>query len=804
MDILFEKIKLARDFGLKEIMINSGTLSKHLDCLPEELFELKKIEYLEISPITKSNIIKIQPLISDLKNLREIILKNHSIEVIPEEIENLHNIIRLNFSSNYLTSIPELKLLRNTLEMLSLSDNYITIFPINILKFKKLEELNLSSNEIVDIPIGIKEISSLKVLDLSENQITNLPKEIVELPNLQEIHLRENPLVSPPIEIAEQGIHAIKNYFKDLEKGGVTNYEAKLIFVGNGRSGKTSISKRLLSQKFNINEKVTHGIRIEEMKIPISENTILKANIWDFGGQEIYHSTHRFFLNTRALFILVWDKFTNQSAISNKNYEENFTIDYWLEKIYELSNASPIIMAQNKIDIEYQEIENRSELRENYNVKAFCDLSAKKSENINLLYQQIIKQFKNARELKDIVGFLIPTSWMKVKIRLELLAEEKEYVHFDEYLEICEENGLDKVSSTNLSHNLLHQIGSILHFSSPKSLKNIIILNPKWAIGAVYELLRSEVAINNFGHITEQEIEEIWDFYSYGEQEILIELMKKFELCFELTKNKYSYVIPQLLPTIPPNFSWDYEENIFFAFQYRFLHRGIFTRVIVKLSPLVYENYFWRNGVVLEWASTQAFMFRDLARKRIYIFIRGKNEKELLNKIIEEVSDVDKFATQRQLVGCQCSEYKIDFQQKKYFSYDYLLKCRSEGLKEILCEKCHNKVKVKPLLEYSQSKLKEINAIIPSKKSQTKIREIIKDHIKQGQTKEAIDVLIEITEKMKIYPYNNDCILISSKLNEIKRQNRNDLITFEVYLMHLAKINNSLLEIVYEIENSEK
>jgi len=29
------------------------------------------------------------------------------------------------------------------------------------------------------------------------------------------------------------------------------------------------------------------------------------VNIWDFGGQEIYHATHQFFLTHRSLYLLL-------------------------------------------------------------------------------------------------------------------------------------------------------------------------------------------------------------------------------------------------------------------------------------------------------------------------------------------------------------------------------------------------------------------------------------------------------------------------------------------------------------------
>ena len=32
----------------------------------------------------------------------------------------------------------------------------------------------------------------------------------------------------------------------------------------------------------------------------------MRLAVWDFGGQEIYHATHQFFLTDQSLFVLVW------------------------------------------------------------------------------------------------------------------------------------------------------------------------------------------------------------------------------------------------------------------------------------------------------------------------------------------------------------------------------------------------------------------------------------------------------------------------------------------------------------------
>jgi hypothetical protein len=49
-----------------------------------------------------------------------------------------------------------------------------------------------------------------------------------------------------------------------------------------------------------------HGIRIKDWRIDTGDQE-LRCNLWDFGGQDIMHATHQFFLSRRSLYVLVLD-----------------------------------------------------------------------------------------------------------------------------------------------------------------------------------------------------------------------------------------------------------------------------------------------------------------------------------------------------------------------------------------------------------------------------------------------------------------------------------------------------------------
>jgi hypothetical protein len=82
--------------------------------------------------------------------------------------------------------------------------------------------------------------------------------------------------------------------------------EVKLLIVGRGQSGKSSLRDRLVFGTFNPQKPETPGIQIHPWSLPCGQQTVL-VRVWDFAGQEITHATHQFFQTERSVYMLVLD-----------------------------------------------------------------------------------------------------------------------------------------------------------------------------------------------------------------------------------------------------------------------------------------------------------------------------------------------------------------------------------------------------------------------------------------------------------------------------------------------------------------
>lgn len=600
----------------------------------------------------------------DLSHNLIVYFLNNGIFLAPQTEE-------LSLKGNLLTKFPEIIGTIKTLKKLDLSGNRIESIPDDIFdNLLDLEDLDLSFNRLTYLPISIGKLTKLKYLNLAGNKIPTLPAEVENLVSLKRLELAGNPIDRVPVEIEAQGTQGIINYYLSLGEG-VKLYEAKLLIVGQGNVGKTFLMNRLLLGKTPATE-TTEGIDIKSWYTNTELSEKFRINVWDFGGQEIYHSTHQFFLTKRSLYLLVWEARTDQHLIS---------FDYWLNVIRLLSNESPIIMVLNKIDERKLNIDEKS-LRDKFkNVISFHKVSAYTGENIEGLAEDI-------RQLIDklpLIGDRLPKVWVEIREDLELEATAHNYISLKEYLEICNKRGLSNKKALLLSQ-YFHDLGVFLHFQEHYMLKNIVFLKPEWATNAVYKIIDAKYIIENNGEFSSSDLEPILEDYPMDKHPYLIELMKKFELCFQLENNKF--LVPELLKPEKIAFNWDYADNLKLEYHYDFMPAGILARFIVRVREMVDNNLYWKNGVIIKREQTQALVISDQFSRKIQIWVVGQNKGlllEVIRKELQHINDTLNYPLVPEKIPCNCQMCEKSL-SPHLFSYEFVRKA-ANTFKTIHCEK---------------------------------------------------------------------------------------------------------------------
>ncbi len=696
--------------NLTELTINSNNISN--------ISVLKNLTNLTKLHLKGEQILDILVL-KNLTNLTELGLANNNISDI-SFLKNLKNIRKLDLSDNKIADISVLKNLINIRE-LNLENNKIS--DISAIKYiEKLINLYLNNNQISDIQ-NLSELIYLEYLDLTKNKILKLPQKILNLDinieysygsnSFQAINLFENPLEEPPIEIVKRGNNAIKSWFnavspkttnerpkeqgnkllidspsvtKSLEKLARPLNEVKVLLVGDGGAGKTSLVKRILKNEFDENSHQTQGININTWEIKDSKSNKIKLHFWDFGGQEIMHATHSFFLSKRSLYILVLDSRTGAKSV-----------EYWLKHIESFGGNSPVIVVINKTDENSAFGIQQNKLQKIFNIKSFHKISCRTNKGIQELKQTINKQINEI----ELVQTLIPASWFAVKERIEQLKiKGKEYISPDYFTEICENEGIIKQETQNIILQFMHDIGIMLYFNT-RDLNETSVINPQWITEAVYKIITSEKISNANGVFTISDLETILPANKYPKRKYfyITGLMNKFEICYYAGK---SFIIPNLLPIEKPIFNFDYHNSLKYRIKYDFMPSQIMPRITVKLHNYLNSGLQWRNGVVLknEKFKTTAIIEIYGVENVINIFVYGKQQRDFLTVILNTINEINLSYTNletEEFVACNCNECKQN-DNPHFYSYDFLIKYLKHGKRIIECPKNIDEVIIAKLL----------------------------------------------------------------------------------------------------------
>lgn len=549
-------------------------------------------------------------------------------------------------------------------------------------------------------------LTGLRSLSLDGNQITEVSHELlhsgIELRRRdysglvpQQISLGRNPITTPAAEIVEQGHAAIVSWFKASLAGEVRPLnEVKVILVGDGGAGKTSLRKRLMNLDADPEQDQTYGIDILDQKIKCGKNKEILVHFWDFGGQVTMHATHQFFLTKRSLYILVLDGRQEEDP------------EYWLKHIQTFGDNSPVLVVLNKMDQNPGFDVNRPFLMDKYpNIKAFFRVACTEPNDngIRDLLESLTLELPNVELARE----PWPETWFNVKTRLQ--ESNENFIDIRTFHEICnEEQVTDKTAQQTLRRHL-NDLGIALHFEDPR-LKIIQVLNPLWVTQAVYRIITSKELADSHGILTLAQIEQILrnteeSHFDYPEDRRLyiIDLMKedRFELCYQLPAEQ-QILIPDLLQVEEPKFDFPEEDILRFRFEYDFLPRSILPRFIVRRHEQIKlgddgKPLQWRTGVVLSGRddlNATAVVWSDNRDRKIMISVAGPDRREFFREIRREFGSIHN--TFKRLDVSQ----KVPLPDEPDVDVDYedLIFHHDEGVPQILVGEVRRKYSVQDLL----------------------------------------------------------------------------------------------------------
>lgn len=647
-----------------------------------------------------------------------------------------------------------------------------------LLDLSRLEALNLRGNALDGLP-ELEKMPRLRYLDLCNNQLTEfaLPEG---LEDLEHLWLDGNEsLSSPPPEVVRQGRFALRNYFNEMAaQGAEVVYEAKMLILGDAGAGKTTLARKLEDPDAVPPDEVedtTKGIEVKKLELN-DASPAFTMHIWDFGGQEVYHATHRFFLTKKSLYVLLCDG----------RKEEQF--DYWLQMQELYGQDSRLLLVVNQKG-EMQPALPMSDLRRDY-----PNVQEGKPTVVNLLTdrdgavalrRQIERAIRNLPQFER--GERTPKKWVAVRRRLEEM--DADHIPIGEFRKICAREGIREKEKQDYLLDFLHDLGAFLHFKDIAGLNKMVILRPAWATSAVYSVLDHTRKKGDNGHFSRADLDQVWHCAEYEEYfEELLLLMEKFELCYRTPEQEGLFIVPSLLPDNPPEgYAWGDRSVIQLHYQYTFMPKDIIARLIVRQHLLLESPpVMWKRGAVFCEHGARVEVAESYRDKRITLRSGsgGRNAKELLGAIARDIDAINRgfYFNERmkveQKIPCHCAVCK-DLPVPHYFSRSMLDKAERAG-QPVQCQESFTMVNVRELLDGVFAQEMGAKAGQPD-------RDTLLEWLEEGELEKVFDA---------IKSENPEAALHLGNLRDAEKAYRDGRIGFEELSRIKARLRDAALKIV--------
>ncbi|MCK5152205.1 MAG: GTP-binding protein [Candidatus Thorarchaeota archaeon] len=155
----------------------------------------------------------------------------------------------------------------------------------------------------------------------------------------------------------------------------------KLVFLGNSGVGKTSLVERFVYDSLATDMGRTIGAVLHVKRVEYKD-TIHKLVIWDLGGQKSFAELREQYCSNASGAFFVFDR-TRPETLEN--------IEEWLQALKTAAGDVPIVVIENKIDLDSAMDENRvHEIISNY-VLRFVQTSATENIQVEQAFTELVR-----------------------------------------------------------------------------------------------------------------------------------------------------------------------------------------------------------------------------------------------------------------------------------------------------------------------------------------------------------------------------------------------------------------------------
>jgi small GTP-binding protein len=155
----------------------------------------------------------------------------------------------------------------------------------------------------------------------------------------------------------------------------------KVVVVGDGAVGKTSLIRRYCEGKFHASRVATIGVDFYTQRVQLPSGAV-KLSIWDMAGQEQFEVVRSGFYRGSRAAALVYDITSLDSLKSLRR---------WREEVLRNLAGQPFLVVGNKVDLERTVRRDFAELFASYIKAPYVETSALTGGGVATLFESLAK-----------------------------------------------------------------------------------------------------------------------------------------------------------------------------------------------------------------------------------------------------------------------------------------------------------------------------------------------------------------------------------------------------------------------------
>ncbi|CAG2194354.1 unnamed protein product [Mytilus edulis] len=392
----------------------------------------------------------------------------------------------------------------------------------------------LRSKEVTATVGAVKSVDDKEDLDtVKQSEETTNQDVVTSIPDAGEVTHSGNMSKPGALKSQDNIPHAVKKKskfqaFLDLPNRLQKAFKGRTpshIVTQNDRGGKmeeTKIEENLTGIDMS-EEEIIKLVR-SQCTLGQYEMVIVPIDLWDFGGQKIYHLTHQLFVTSQGTFLLIFNgsrdihedipEYTELPGCQGQRNTAVYLIHWvnsvltYCKTVVENKEYPKILCVATHKDLVKGDVEEQRTSLENSIEELFQNHGGKK----HLQYKPLI--FVNARnkedeeiatlkkQLVDVAldhprcGELMPTKFVPLELQLARKVEKnKKILTMDELNDINKQNDKIALTSAQLKSFLKvnHALGKLIYFDEA-GLRDNVIIDPVFLV----DVLRSIVTDDQF------------------------------------------------------------------------------------------------------------------------------------------------------------------------------------------------------------------------------------------------------------------------------------------------------------------